>query len=64
MGNPIYADTNTAEDGKDLGDKLGFALATSSGLSASGMLYTTSIVIIDRKLDTTKGDPAKVIKNL
>ena len=54
--NAIYADTNTAEDGKDLGDKLGFALATSSGLSASGMLYTTSIVIIDRKLDTAKGD--------
>ena len=54
--NAVYSDTNTAVDGKDLGDKLGFALATSSGLSASGMLYTTSIVIIDRKLDANKGD--------
>ena len=52
----IYVDSNTAVGGEDLGDQLGFALATSSGLSASGMLYTTSIVIIDRKMDLDKGE--------
>ena len=54
--NAVYSNTNTAVDGEDIGDKLGFALATDSGLSASGMLYTTSIVIIERKLDANKGD--------
>lgn len=52
----IYSNDNSANDDKDIGDTLGFALATSSGLSASGMLYTTSITIIDRKLDEKKGD--------
>lgn len=54
----IYSDENSAVDGKDIGDTLGFALATSSGLSASGMLYTTSITIIecDKSTVATKGD--------
>ena len=38
------ADTAT----KDLDDQLGFAISTSSGLSASGMMYTTPIEIIRR----------------
>ena len=54
--NAIYKDTNTAVDGKDIGDKLGFALATSSGLSASGMLYTTSIIVIEREYSADKLD--------
>ena len=50
----IYS--NTGDGGKDLNDRLGFALSTDSGLSASGMLYTTSIVIINRDMDLSKGD--------
>ena len=54
----IYKDTNSAIDGADIKDTLGFALATSSGLSASGMFYSTSITIIncDKTTVTTKGD--------
>ena len=40
----------------DLRDTVGFALGTSSGLPASGLLYTTSITIIDRTYDAKKGD--------
>ena len=34
------------EEGIGLGDTVGFALGTGSGLAASGMLYTTSVTII------------------
>ena len=56
----IYSDDNTAIDGKDISDTLGFALATSSGLSASGMLYSSSVTIIecDKTAVATKGDYA------
>ena len=47
---------NGGESGIDLRDTVGFALGTNSGLPASGMLYTTSITIIDRKMDINKGD--------
>ena len=40
----------------DLRDTVGFALGTGSGLPASGLLYTTSITIIDRTYDAKKGD--------
>ncbi len=49
----------TEDDGDgtiDLNDTVGFALGTTSGLPASGMLYTTSVTIIDRKMDASKGD--------
>ena len=52
----IYSNEGGATEGQDVGDRLGFALPTSSGLSASGMLYTTSFEIIHREYDTTKGD--------
>lgn len=39
-----------------LDDKLGFAISESSGLSASGMLYTTSVVIISRTWSEEKND--------
>ena len=42
--------------GIDIHDTIGFALGTGSGLSAAGMLYTTTITIIDRVYDTTKKD--------
>jgi len=44
------------DDGTDLRDTVGFALGSGSGLPASGMLYTTSITIIDRVYDVAKGD--------
>ena len=40
----------------DLRDTVGFALGTGSNLPASGLLYTTSITIIDREYNATKGD--------
>ena len=36
----------------DLNDRLIFAIGSSSGLSSSGMLYTSSVTIIERKLET------------
>ncbi|MBQ7344236.1 MAG: hypothetical protein IJW53_05700 [Clostridia bacterium] len=44
------------DDGTDLRDTVGFALGSASGLPASGILYTTSITIIDREYDVAKGD--------
>ena len=46
-------DSNKPE--QNLGDTLGFALA-NGGLSASGMLYTTSVVIIEIKWNTDTND--------
>ncbi len=42
--------------GEGLNSNVGFALASGSGLSASGMLYTTSITIIDRAYDAGTGE--------
>ena len=51
------SDGNSATDDPngDLDDRLIFAITESSGLSASGMLYTTSVTIIEREM-TTKVD--------
>ena len=42
----------TDDPNGDLNDRLIFAIGESSGLSASGMLYTTSVTVIERKLTT------------
>ncbi len=42
--------------GEGLNSNVGFALASGSGLSASGMLYTTSITIIDRTYNAATGE--------
>ena len=52
----IFEEGAGGNDKQDLNDTLGFALNTSSGLVASGMVYTTSVTIIDRKYDVNKGD--------
>ena len=52
----IFKDGTEGDDTVDLRDTIGFALGTGSGLPASGMLYTTSITIIDRVYDADKGD--------
>ena len=52
----ITVDSGEGSEAIDLQDTVGFALGTSSGLPASGMLYTTSITIIDRVYDSDKGD--------
>lgn len=41
---------------KTLKDRLGFAVSTSSGLSSSGLLYTTSVTIIQRVWNEDKTD--------
>ena len=52
----ITVDGEGGDEAIDLRDTVGFALGTGSGLPASGMLYTTSITIIDRVYDAKKGD--------
>lgn len=39
-----------------LGDTLGFAISAESGLSASGMLYTTTVEVIHREWDDATND--------
>ena len=51
-----FANDITAEqvgEGITLEDRVGFALGTSSGIPASGMLYTTSITIVKKSFDNT-----------
>ena len=43
-------------EGTSVKDKIGFVLGTSSGLPASGMLYSTSINIVKREYNTAIGD--------
>ena len=52
----VFTEGTDGDENQDLRDTVGFALGTGSGLPASGMLYTTSITIIDRKYDPAKGD--------
>ena len=58
--NVIYADEGEGVTGStelaDLSDKVGFAVSASSGLSAVGLLYTSSVVIIHRDWDDTRND--------
>ena len=51
--NAVYADTNAATSGKDIGDQLGFVAGASSGLTASGFLYTTTVKILSQRADGT-----------
>ena len=48
----------TEGEGKitDTEGRLGFALGADTGLPASGMLYSTPIVIVNREYDVTTGD--------
>ena len=41
---------------QDLNDTIGFAVSQSSGLSASGLVYTTPVVVINRVWDDTLDD--------
>ena len=52
----IFREGSEGDSEQDLRDTIGFALGTGSGLPASGMLYTTSITIINRVYDPDKGD--------
>ncbi len=52
----IVSEGSEGDDSTDLRDTVGFAVGSASGLSASGLLYTTSITIIDRVYDEAKGD--------
>jgi hypothetical protein len=44
----VYRNDNTAIAGADIKDTLGFAAGKSSGLTGSGILYTTSVKIINK----------------
>ena len=52
----IFEEGAGGNDKQDLNDTLGFALNSSSGLAASGVLYTTSIEIIHREYNTSTGE--------
>ncbi len=52
----VFEEGDGGVAGADLHDTLGFALSTDTGLSSSGMLYTTSITIIERELDYATGE--------
>ncbi len=52
----IITKNTGGEEDIDIHDRVGFVLGTTSGLPASGMLYTTSITIINREMSATKGD--------
>ena len=55
----IYADegeSNAEGALADLSDRVGFAISASSGLSAVGLLYTSSVVIIHRDWDDERND--------
>ena len=50
----IYSN-DSGETTANLGDTVGFALSSSSGLSSAGMVYTSSVVVIHKELDTATG---------
>jgi len=49
-------EAGTGNPNGNLSDTLGFAISSTSGLSASGMLYTTSVTIIEREWDYENKD--------
>ncbi len=49
-----YQPAADSTSGKSLKDRLGFAVSSSSGLSSSGLLYTTSVTIIEREWNEDK----------
>ena len=53
---PSGQSTSVNNANGNLTDTIGFALSSTSGLSASGMLYTTSVTIIHRDWDVSKQD--------
>ncbi len=48
--------STNASGKEDLNDTVGFAVSQSSGLSASGLVYTTPVVVINRVWDDTLDD--------
>ena len=59
----IFAEADGSSTDQDLQDRVGFALGTTSGLGAAGMLYTTSVTVIDRYYDPDKNDYYYVYPN-
>ena len=52
LSQAVFQDTSSAVSGADIGDTLGFAAGKSSGLTGSGILYTTSVKIIEKVKNT------------
>ncbi len=56
----IAVNSNTANPKADIADeRVGFALGVGSGLSSSGMLYTTSVKILNKNADGSFSYPAE-----
>ena len=53
LSGAVYFDEN-GDGERNYGDQLGFAAGTNSGLTASGLLYTTSVKIITKTPHTNK----------
>ena len=51
----VYQNTSNASSGMDVGDTLGFAL-TSNPLNGAGLIYTSSVTIIHKEWNGSKGD--------
>ena len=49
LAEAVYSPESDYNIGADLGDILGFAAGTGSGLTSSGLLYTTDVKIIDKE---------------
>ncbi len=51
----VYVDTNSDIQGKDIKDTMGFLLGRN-GLPAAGLVYTSSVVVINKVLNESKTD--------
>ena len=51
----VYSNTSGLST-PNLGDTVGFALSSSSGLSASGMVYTSSVTVIHKEWNKDRND--------
>ncbi|MBQ7293522.1 MAG: hypothetical protein IJW79_07275, partial [Clostridia bacterium] len=55
LSKAVYSPDNSANPNADILDTLGFCLGSSSSLSAAGVLYTTSVGIIEKYQDAETG---------
>ena len=55
LSKSVYSPDNNADPNADILDTLGICLGNSSGLTASGVLYTTSVGIIEKYQDSETG---------
>ena len=59
LSSAVYSDTNKTVENADILDTLGFCAGNGSGLTGSGVLYTTSVKIINKVEKTNEETGAK-----